>query len=83
MATRIENERRFPNWEQRADGGRRYWREVAGRRGWRARYVKVVDRDEETISFVQEVYNHLGKLVEVHEEFPVDTGHRKIEDDER
>jgi len=78
MATRASNERRFLNWEELADGGRKYWREVTGGRGRRLRYLKVVDRNEETLSFIQEVYDHTGKLIEVHEKFPIDKGHRKI-----
>jgi hypothetical protein len=77
MASRSDNERKFPNWEDLANGGRRYWREVVGRRGWRARYVKIVDASENTISFVQEIYNSVGELVQIHEKFPEDKGHRQ------
>ncbi|MEM7827061.1 MAG: hypothetical protein QXQ40_02455 [Candidatus Aenigmatarchaeota archaeon] len=34
------NERKFTGWEELPDGGRRYWLEVKGRHGWKARYVK-------------------------------------------
>ena len=79
MTTRAENERKFPNWEDQPNGSRRYWRDVAGRRGWLARYVKIVDADENTISFVQEIYDSDGEWVEVHAKFPEDKGHRKVE----
>jgi cell division FtsZ-interacting protein ZapD len=55
-----------------------YWLEVAGRNAWKARYLKEVDRQEMTIRFWQETYNERGKLVEIHEKFPVDLGHRKV-----
>ena len=78
MANREQNERKFPNWINHPDGGRRYWLDVTGRRGWRARYVKEVDADEQTVSFYQEIYNDRGELVEIHEKFPTDKGHRQV-----
>lgn len=78
MATRNQNERAFPNWEDLPDGGRRYWREhPGGDFGW-CRYVKIVDKDEQTVSFVQEIYDANGNLIEVHQKYPVDTGHRYV-----
>jgi hypothetical protein len=62
------------------NGGRRYWFEVAGRRGWRARYVKEVDADEKTVRFWQEIYDDQGKLVEIHEKYPVDKGHQQVQE---
>ena len=59
------------------EGGRRYWTDVLGRQGWRARYVKVVDAHESTLRFWQEIYDEQGKLAETHEKYPVDQGHRK------
>jgi hypothetical protein len=47
---RLENEKKFPNWEELTDGSRKYWVEVVGRIGWKARYVKTVDLNETTIS---------------------------------
>ena len=47
--------------------------------GWKARYVKFVDCNEETVSFRQEIYNENEILVEVHEKYPIDKGHKKIE----
>ncbi len=78
MATREQNERKFPNWINLPHGGRRYWLDVAGRRGWRARYVKEVDADEQTIAFYQEIYDDKDELVEIHQKFPVDKGHQKV-----
>ena len=77
-AKRRRNERVFENWEELPDGGRRYWYEVTGRLGWKARYVKEVDADENTLRFRQEIYNERGDLVEIHEKYPVDTGHREV-----
>ena len=44
-----------------------------------ARYVKTVDLNEATVSFRQEIYNENGVLVEIHEKYPIDNGHIKIE----
>jgi hypothetical protein len=75
---RRQNERRFEKWEELPDGGRRYFYEVSGHEGWKARYVKEVDASEETQRFYQEIYDRHGRLVEIHEKYPVDTGHRHI-----
>jgi hypothetical protein len=76
MASRESNERKFGNWQELASGGRCYWLDVLGRHGWRARYMKEVDVGENTTRFWQEIYDESGKLVEIHEKFPVDRGHR-------
>ena len=78
MSTRTQNEKKFRNWNDLPGGGRRYWLDVFGRVGWRARYLKEVDAQEVTLRFWQAIYDEEGKLVEVHEKFPVDTGHRKV-----
>lgn len=77
-AKRRANERKFGNWIDLADGGRRYWYEVI-KLGWRARYVKEVDGEERTTRFAREIYEPGGRLVEVHEKFPLDLGHRKVD----
>ena len=77
MSTRTQNEKKFGHWEDLPEGGRRYWRDVSGRQGWRARYLKEVDANELTRRFWQEIYDETGKLVETHEKYPVDQGHRK------
>jgi hypothetical protein len=77
MSSRAQNEKKFGNWEEQPNGGRRYWLEIAGRLGWRARYVKQVDAQESTVRFWQEIYDGQGKLVEIHEKYPVDKGHQK------
>jgi hypothetical protein len=76
---RQENERKFPNWEELPDGSRLYWFEIKGRMGWKAKYFKNVDNEESTLSFWQEIYDEEGILVEVHEKYPIDKGHKKIE----
>ncbi|MFA4828692.1 MAG: hypothetical protein WC855_02620 [Thermodesulfovibrionales bacterium] len=73
------NERKFPNWENLSNGGRKYWLEVKGKHGWKARYVKEVNEMEETLKFYQEVYDKDGRLVEIHEKYPADKGHQKTE----
>jgi hypothetical protein len=78
MTTRAQNEKKFRNWEDLPGGGRRYWLDVLGRVGWRARYAKEVDGEEVTLRFWQEIFDEQGKLVEAHEKYPVDTGHRKV-----
>ena len=79
ISKRQENEKKFPNWEEFPNGLRKYWFEVEGRTGWKARYIKVVDQNEVTLTFMQEIYNDLGILVEVHEKYPIDKGHKKTE----
>ncbi|MBI4686968.1 MAG: hypothetical protein HY756_04195 [Nitrospirae bacterium] len=71
------NEKKFPNKEKLPDG-RKYWLEVKGRHGWKARYIKEVNDNEETVKFYQEIYDETGNLVEVHEKFPLDKGHSKM-----
>lgn len=77
MSRRSQNEKKFGRWEELPNGGRRYWMEVAGRHGWHARYIKEVDMKENTVRFWQEIYDERGQLVETHEKYPVDHGHRK------
>ncbi|MDI6891142.1 MAG: hypothetical protein QMC83_09460 [Thermodesulfovibrionales bacterium] len=74
------NEKKFPNWEGLSNGGRRYWLEVSGRHGWKARYIKEVDDREETVKFYQEIYNGKGNLIEIHEKFPMDKGHKRLKE---
>lgn len=40
--------------------------------------MKEVDAEENTVRFWQEIYDDTGKLVEVHEKYPVDRGHQKL-----
>ncbi len=77
MSTRARNEKRFGQWVELPGGGRRYTFKVAGRQGWSARYLKEVDAAEATVRFWQEIYDEQGRLVEVHEKYPVDKGHQK------
>ena len=77
MASRVQNERKFKQWEELPNGGRRYIRDFVGRAGGRTRYIKEVDATENTIRFAQEIYDASGHLVAVHEKFPVDLVHRQ------
>lgn len=38
--------------------------------------MKEVDSSERTVRFYQEIYDGTGRLVEVHEKYPEDKGHR-------
>lgn len=78
MANRERNERKFDQWPDLPGGGRCYWLDVAGNLGWRARYLKEVDAEENTVRFWQEIYNEAGVLVEIHNKYPVDEGHRRV-----
>ena len=78
MSTRHQNEKKFGQWDEIPGGGRRYWLDVKGRLGWRARYLKEVDASEGTVRFWQEIYDETDRLVEIHEKFPVDKGHQKM-----
>lgn len=78
MGSRAQNEKKFGQWDNLAGGGRRYRLTVRGRSGWSARYLKEVNAAEVTLRFWQEIYDSAGRLVEVHEKYPVDGGHRKV-----
>jgi hypothetical protein len=75
---RKQNEKEFGTWADTTTGGRRYWFDVLGRGGGRARYVKDVDEKEVTIAFWQEIYDQQGVMIEIHEKYPIDKGHKKI-----
>jgi len=77
MGKREQNEKKFGWWEELPGGGRCYRLDVPGRLGWLARYLKEVDAAETTRRFWQEIYDGQGRLVEVHEKYPVDKGHQK------
>lgn len=76
-AKRKENEKKFGKWTETAQG-RIYFFEVKGKKGWKARYVKEVDKNEKTLKFYQEIYDNENTLREIHEKFPVDKGHKKL-----
>jgi len=38
--------------------------------------LKLVDREENTIRFWQEIFDQDGVLVEVHQKYPIDLGHQ-------
>jgi len=79
MASRQKNQRKFPHWIDLPNGGRRYWRDIlGGYQGSWARYLKEVDAQEQTTKFWQEIYDKNGQLIEIHEKYPVDTGHRSV-----
>jgi hypothetical protein len=75
---RKRNEKKFGAWEELPDGGRRYFYEIKGRHGWIARYIKEVDVLERTVRFYQEIYDDKGRLIEIHEKYPVNKGHEKV-----
>lgn len=72
------NEKKFEKWIDLENGTRKYWFEVQGKQGYKAIYVKIVNANEITVKFYQEIYNEKGELIEIHEKFPVDKGHKKI-----
>ncbi|MCC5849940.1 MAG: hypothetical protein JJU29_17780 [Verrucomicrobia bacterium] len=78
MGSRKQNEHKFSSWVEHPDGGRTYSRTVQGKSGWVATYHKQVSASEQTLAFWQEIYDASGRLVEIHEKFPVDKGHRKV-----
>ncbi|MEO7293247.1 MAG: hypothetical protein ABIW34_09105 [Ginsengibacter sp.] len=75
---RQKNETEFESWIDKEDGGRIYSFEIAGKLGWKAKYLKEVDSEEVTIKFWQEIYNQNNILKEIHEKYPVDKGHKKL-----
>ena len=48
---REKHEKRFGTWIKIAMGGRKYFKEIPGNFGWKAKYVKEVDADEITLRF--------------------------------
>ena len=78
LKKRLENEKKFLHWDEALDGSRIYAYETNGKYGWKAKYVKTVDKDENTLSFRQEIYNQFNILVEIHEKYPIDKGHTRI-----
>ena len=72
------NEAKFSNWLDLPNRGRRYWYEVKGKYGFKAKYVKEVDFNEETVKFYQEIYDENNNLIEIHEKFPVNRGHKRL-----
>jgi len=78
MASREQNERNFDKWQSLRNGGRRYVKIIAGRAGGQAHYIKEVDATEKTTRFTQHIFNADGKLIEVHEKFPIDLGHKRL-----
>ena len=78
MASRIQNERRYPQWIDLPNGERIYTRNVPGRDGGYALYHKTVDAGENTVKIVQEIYDDRGRLIGLHEKFPIDNGHIDI-----
>jgi hypothetical protein len=77
-AKRLQNEKEFDKWEETENGGRIYSFEIAGKQGWKAKYLKEVDANETTIKFWQEIYDRNNMLKEIHEKYPVDKGHQKL-----
>jgi hypothetical protein len=75
---RAKNEREFDVWIQKEDGGRIYSFEVVGKLGWKAKYLKEVNKEEVTIRFWQEIYDQNNILKEIHEKYPLDKGHQKL-----
>ena len=83
MTSRVRNERKFGKWTSTPHGGRLYFLEIAGKMGWKACYFKEVDATEKTLRFWQAIYDSQGRLVEIHEKFPRDLGHRPIQDSQQ
>jgi hypothetical protein len=79
---RLQNEKKFKSWVELPNGCRSYSYGVQGRKGWSARYVKIVSPEEETLSFCQEIYDNTRKLVAVHVKYPRDFGHIMTSGDE-
>ena len=78
MSSRNSNERKFKQWLDTEAGGRLYQRKVAGQHGWYALYFKEVNSKEKILRFWQEIYDENGLLVEIHHKYPEDSGHQKI-----
>ena len=77
-AKQRQNEKQFGRWIETSSKGRKYWLDVLGRSGGKARYVKEVNAEEVTVAFWQEIFNKEGTMIEIHEKFPVDKGHKEL-----
>ncbi len=77
----LKNEQKFGHWKELSNGGRLYWYEVIGQFGCSACYFKEVDAKEKTVRFYQEIYNDKGELIEIHEKYPKDKGHKRISEE--
>jgi len=75
---RQKKEREYEQWIATEEGGRIYSFEIPGKLGWRAKYLKEVDHEEQTIRFWQEIYDDKNILREIHEKYPIDKGHQKL-----
>ncbi len=76
---RQKNEAEYEFWVEKENGNRIYSFEISGKMGWKAKYLKEVDSEEETIRFWQEIYDEKNSLREIHEKYPADKGHKKIQ----
>lgn len=78
MTTREQNEKRFKNWDDLLEGGRRYWYDRRGIISGFQRIIKIVDAEEITQQLLQEIYDDNGTLIERHQKFPINTGHEHL-----
>ena len=46
---RQKNEMQFTSWKEKEDGGRIYSFEIAGKFGWKAKYLKETDKEAPTM----------------------------------
>lgn len=76
---RQKNEIDYEFWIENENGNRIYSFEIHGKFGWKARYLKEVNKEEVTVRFWQEVYDENNTLREIHEKYPVDKGHKKLQ----
>ena len=77
---RRRHERKWRHWDELPEGVRVYWRERPGARSGRQRPILVVGADEVTLQMAQLIYDHEGVLIEWHQKYPVDFGHRRSGD---
>jgi hypothetical protein len=80
---RRQNERDWPQWQDLPDGRRRYWfRRPGTERGYQILFKEVgfdpKTQLEETVRMWQEIYDDDGRLVQTHQKYPIDTGHRNV-----
>ena len=74
---RKKNEKEYSSWTELEAGGRIYTKNInAGdKSGKTARYEKTVDKNEKTVTSIQKIFDKEGKIVEIHEKFPINKGH--------
>ena len=78
LKKRLENEKEYNAWDELENGERIYYFEIVGKYGWKSKYLKHVDNNENTLRFWQKIFDENNILKEIHNKYPIDEGHKKL-----